>query len=150
MSKTLSRATFLVLVRKAFTIKQRELLGNWLYGVAYRIASKARVTTARRSKREQRMQDVPGAPQVPEDMYPDWQPHLDEELRRLPEKYRVPVILCELEGRTRKEVARLLQLPEGTLSSRLATARQLLAWPAMGGRPGFGSIKPNLLREVTR
>src|SRR5262249_39656346 len=57
----------------------------------------------------------------------DWLPLLDEELRRLPEKYRVPVVLCELEGQTRKDVARRLNLPEGTLSSRLATARTMLA-----------------------
>src|SRR5262245_64069405 len=57
----------------------------------------------------------------------DLGPVLDEELSRLPEKYSLPLILCELEGRSRREVARHLKLPEGTLSSRLATARKLLA-----------------------
>jgi Sigma-70, region 4 len=57
----------------------------------------------------------------------DWQPLLDRELNRLPEKYRAAIVLCDLEGRTRKDAARLLKVPEGTLSSRLATGRQMLA-----------------------
>jgi hypothetical protein len=66
-------------------------------------------------------------PEVAPEEIQDWRPLLDRELDRLPEKYRAPLILCDLEGRSRKDVARQLQLPEGTLSSRLARARALLA-----------------------
>jgi RNA polymerase sigma factor (sigma-70 family) len=132
------QATFLVLLRKASVIRQRELLGNWLYGVAYRTAAKARVTAGRRSKREKPMPDLAAQPQT-EEGRPDWQALLDAELHRLPEKYRVPVILCELEGRSRREVARLLDLPEGTLSSRLATARQRLARRLAGRGVALGA-----------
>jgi RNA polymerase sigma factor (sigma-70 family) len=121
------QATFLVLARKAASVKPRELVGHWLYGVAYRTALDARSAAARRRTRERQVTDMP-EPQAPAaDAGPDLRPLLDRELARLPEKYRVPVVLCELEGKSRKEVARLLRLPEGTLSSRLATARKMLA-----------------------
>jgi RNA polymerase sigma factor (sigma-70 family) len=121
------QATFLVLVRKAGVIRPRELVGNWLWGVAYRTALKARAMNARRRNREKRATEMARS-----DHHEDWASEellgqLDRELGRLPEKYRVPVVLCELEGRGRKEVARLLGLAEGTLSWRLARARQLLA-----------------------
>jgi RNA polymerase sigma factor (sigma-70 family) len=121
------QATFLVLVRKAASLGSRERVGNWLYGVAYRTALKARVATVRRRLKEKQVQHMPQPKVEPEEGGSDWQPLLDQELNRLPAKYRVPLVLCELEGRTRKEVARQLHLPEGTLSSRLATARTLLA-----------------------
>jgi RNA polymerase sigma factor (sigma-70 family) len=121
------QATFLVLVRKAATIRPRDLVGAWLYGVAYRTAMKARTMTGRRRERERRAGVKPATEVTPEQAWEELLPLLDQELSRLPDKYRVPVVLCELEGRTRGEVARQLKIPEGTVSSRLATARKLLA-----------------------
>jgi RNA polymerase sigma factor (sigma-70 family) len=122
------QATFLVAVRKAASVRPRELFGNWLYGVAYRTALEARARIARRRSREKQMDEMPHPPRVePEADWQELRQLLDRELSRLPEKYRVPVVLCDLEGRSRRDVARQLGLPEGTLSSRLATARQTLA-----------------------
>jgi RNA polymerase sigma factor (sigma-70 family) len=122
------QAAFLVLVRKAASITQRELLGNWLYGVAYRTALDARAAAARRRAREKQVNEMP-EPEAADaaDVWRELRPLLDQELNRLPDKYRVPVVLCDLEGRTRKDVARQLGIPEGTLSGRLTTARRLLA-----------------------
>jgi RNA polymerase sigma factor (sigma-70 family) len=121
------QATFLVLVRKAASLRSRELLGNWLYGVAYRTAMKARTMNARRRAREERARVKPAVDRPTEDGWEELLPLLDQELSQLPDKYRVPVVLCDLEGRSRREVARDLKVPEGTVSSRLATARKLLA-----------------------
>jgi RNA polymerase sigma factor (sigma-70 family) len=119
------QATFLVLVQKVRSLANRQALASWLYTVAYRTALEARARNLRRQQRERQV-DVPH-PEARATEAADWQPILDQELNRLPEKYRTPVILCELEGRPRKEVARQLGLAEGTLSSRLATARRMLA-----------------------
>ncbi len=121
------QSTFLVLVRKAASLLPRETIGNWLYGVAYHAALKARAATLKRQAKESQVRDMSKREAVAQDTWPDLQPLLDRELHRLPDKYREPVVLCELEGRTRKEVARRLGIPEGTLSSRLATARRTLA-----------------------
>jgi RNA polymerase sigma factor (sigma-70 family) len=120
------QATFLVLVRKAATIRRRDLLGSWLYGTAYRAALEAR--TARRRLRERQVGAMP-EPVAPAAAHgwDDARPVLDEELSRLPERYRVPVVLCDLEGLTRRDAARQLGVPEGTLSGRLTTARRKLA-----------------------
>jgi RNA polymerase sigma factor (sigma-70 family) len=120
------QATFLVLIRKAPSIQPRELVGHWLYGVAYRTALAARGRITRR-RMEQPVQDMPHPPNESDPARHDLLPLLDQELARLPDKYRVPVVLCELEGQSRKHVAALLQIPEGTLSSRLAYARKRLA-----------------------
>jgi RNA polymerase sigma factor (sigma-70 family) len=117
------QATFLVLVRKAASIRPRAQVGNWLYGVAYRTALKARAVAARQAAVE-RLRPRPEL--LHEEPAPDWLPLLDEELSRLPDKYRTPIVLCDLRGKTRKEAARLLGWPEGTLSTRLARARALL------------------------
>lgn len=121
------QATFLVFVRKAASLASRGAVGGWLHGVAYRTALEARSRRARRRARERQVEVMPQPMAEPDN---DWQELLvllDRELNRLPEKYRMPVVLCELEGKSRKDAARELKLPEGTLSSRLAMARKLLA-----------------------
>jgi RNA polymerase sigma factor (sigma-70 family) len=121
------QATFLVLVRKAASIRSQAQVGNWLYGVAHQTARKARVTRARRTQRESAVTRMP-EPAVPEqDLWSDLQPLLDREVSRLPEKQRMVLVLCVLEGKTLKEAARELGCPEGTVASRLARARALLA-----------------------
>src|SRR5882724_5371833 len=92
------QATFLVLLRKANAIKPRSMVGNWLYGVARQTALKARAMTMQRSTREKPMATVPDtAPKASGD-HP-MLAFLDEELHRLPEKYRVALVLCDLEGK---------------------------------------------------
>jgi RNA polymerase sigma factor (sigma-70 family) len=144
------QATFLVLARKAPSLRSPALLGNWLYGVAYRTALKAKTATARRRALERRGPTMPRAEPAPEDL-DELRSYLDLELERLPEKYRVPVVLCELEGRSRQEVARLLRLPAGTLSSRLATARKRLArrLALRGLALSAGALALALTREAT-
>jgi|GEM_PF-6891566 len=121
------QATFLVLVRKATTITPRDAVGNWLYGVAYRAAQKVRVAAARRRSKEVQVAQVPEPTTVAEGLWHDVLPLLDHELALLPEKYRLPIVLCDLEGKTRKEAARQLGWPEGTVAGRLASARKMLA-----------------------
>jgi RNA polymerase sigma factor (sigma-70 family) len=118
------QATFLVLVRKAATLQAPGMIGNWLYGVAYRTALEARKSAARRRTKEAK---VAAPTPIPEDTWADVRPVLDQELDRLPDKYRAVVVLCDLEGKTRREAARHLGWPEGTVASRLASARTLLA-----------------------
>jgi RNA polymerase sigma factor (sigma-70 family) len=121
------QAAFLVLVRRAGAIARAELLGNWLHGVAYRTALAAKGKAIRRRSREKQVKDMPHPAVVPEADGTELVVLLDQELHRLPDKYRVPVVLCDLEGGARKDVAQQLGLAEGTLSSRLATARKMLA-----------------------
>jgi RNA polymerase sigma factor (sigma-70 family) len=120
------QATFLVLVRRAAAIVPREMVANWLYGVAHLTSLKARATGARRRTKERQVTRMP-EPSVSPNLWDDLQPLLDQELARLPAKFRSAVVLCDLEGKTRKEAARQLKLPEGTVASRLATARTMLA-----------------------
>jgi RNA polymerase sigma factor (sigma-70 family) len=121
------QATFLVLAQRANSIVPREAVANWLYGVARRTALGAKAKAARRRAKEKQVRAMPHPLTKPEAIWQDLEPILDEELGRLPDKYRLPVLLCDLESRPRKEVARQLKIPEGTLSSRLAAARKLLA-----------------------
>jgi RNA polymerase sigma factor (sigma-70 family) len=120
------QATFLVLVQKARSVLDRQAVGSWLYTVAFRSALEAKARNSRRHKREAQVKVMPH-PEVAPAEPRDWQPVLDQELNRLPEKYRTPVILCDLEGRPRREIARQLNLAEGTLSSRLSRGRRMLA-----------------------
>jgi RNA polymerase sigma factor (sigma-70 family) len=120
------QATFLVLVRKGESIMPRDHVGNWLYGVAYRTALKARTMGAQRRLKESQVRDIPETDVSDHDRL-DWQPLLDRELSRLPNKYRTLLVCCDLEGKSRKQAARTFGLPEGTVSSRLARARRMLA-----------------------
>jgi RNA polymerase sigma factor (sigma-70 family) len=121
------QATFLVLARKAASIGDREKLSNWLYGVACLTARRAKVMNAKRRQRERPMAVLPEVERVEDRGARELQAMLDDALRRLPEKYRLPVLLCELEGKSHKEAARELGWPIGTLSGRLSRARALLA-----------------------
>jgi RNA polymerase sigma factor (sigma-70 family) len=120
------QVTFLVLVRKAATVVPREMVANWLYGVAHMTARRVKASAAKGRRREKPVAQLP-EPAAEPDLWPDLRPLLDQELSRLPDKYRVAVVLCDLEGKTRKEVAGHLGLPEGTVGSRLARARAILA-----------------------
>src|SRR6516164_215413 len=91
------QATFVVLVRKAASIRSREMVGNWLYGVAHQTALLARRTAARRRAREVQVTEMPDIEAVQQDQWPELRPLLDEELSRLPEIYRAVIVLCELE-----------------------------------------------------
>jgi RNA polymerase sigma factor (sigma-70 family) len=119
------QATFLVLVRKAADVP-RQAVANWLYGVARQTAVRLRATAAKRGRRERQAMNMP-EPTVPEGRDADLQSRVDEEVSRLPDHYRGVVVLCDLEGRTREEAARQLGVPQGTVASRLARARALLA-----------------------
>ncbi len=121
------QATFLVLVRKAASIRSGAKVGNWLYGVAHQTALKARAARAKRKSRETQVTDMPEPAVAERDAWSDLQAVLDEELSRLPEKYRTVIVLCDLEGKTGKEAAGHLGLPQGTVASRLARARVMLA-----------------------
>jgi RNA polymerase sigma factor (sigma-70 family) len=126
------QATFLVLVKKGHTLRDKARLGNWLYGVAHRVASKARAQAARRRAREgSRDGEPPDVADTPDprpprpDALDDLGP-LHEELARLPGRYREPVVLCYLQGQTHEEAARDLGCPVGTVKGRLSRARRLL------------------------
>lgn len=121
------QAAFLVLVRRATSVVPREAVGNWLYGVAYQTALKARATIMRRKVREKQVEDMPEPTVDEQALWGELRPVLDQELSRLPDKYRVAVVLCDLEGKTRREVAGQLGLSEGTLSGRLTRGRAMLA-----------------------
>jgi RNA polymerase sigma-70 factor (ECF subfamily) len=121
------QATFLVLARRAAAVRKQDSVASWLYGVAYRVALKARTASARRNPgsgaaTEPASADDPAA----EAAWRELRPVIDEELSHLPEKYRAPLILCYLEGKTNEEAARLLGWTKGTVSGRLARARDLL------------------------
>jgi RNA polymerase sigma factor (sigma-70 family) len=121
------QATFLVLIRKAASIGKREFLAAWLYRVAHRTALQARKAGARRKAKEKQVGDMAQKQDTGDEAMREMLPLLDQELSRLPDKYRVPIILCDLEGTTRKAAAQQLNLPERTLSTRLARARVMLA-----------------------
>ncbi len=131
------QATFLVLVRKAGSLKRCDLLGNWLYGVAHRVAVRARSLAARRAARSaaaieaarcgvNHRSGLENGIDHASPSKPELDPWLHQEIARLPEKYRVPIILCYMEGLTHEDAARRLNWPLGTVKGRLARARDLM------------------------
>jgi RNA polymerase sigma factor (sigma-70 family) len=121
------QAAFLILARKSSSVRPRERVANWLHGVAYRTALKARAMTAKRQARERQVRQMPEPEVAPPDHGHDLQPLLDQALNGLPETYRLPVLLCDLERKSIKEAARQLGWPQGTLAGRLARGRKMLA-----------------------
>jgi RNA polymerase sigma factor (sigma-70 family) len=120
------QATFLVFARKAESIGRGEVVAAWLYKVAYRVALRLRVSVAKLSTSGEPTDAIP-APEVTGSA--DWldlRPVLDDEIARLPEKYRAPFVLCYLEGRTNEEAATALGCPKGTVLSRLSRGREWL------------------------
>ena len=132
------QATFVVLARRAAALADRAVVGNWLFGVARRTALKARLVAARRRAKEQEMARPVSQPLAhPEEL----REVIDAAVADLPTKYRVPVVLCELEGRSLREAAAELGWPEGTVAGRLSRGRALLrARLARAGLPATAAV----------
>ncbi len=124
-----AQATFLVLARQARSIRRTDSVASWLYGVAGRVAGRARRDADRRRVRERRGAEAAMATRRADDDDPDASEasrQLHEELGRLPERFRLPIVLCHLEGLTYEQAARRLGCPLRTVQSRLARARRRL------------------------
>src|SRR5262245_19993852 len=121
------QATFLIFVRKVHALNRPAEVAAWLHAVALRVARKARAARTRRYEREVAIVDIvdPTTSEPSEDAR-DLRLSLDDQLDQLPEKYRLPIVLCELEGRTLEEAAQLLGWPKGTVAGRLSRGRELL------------------------
>jgi RNA polymerase sigma factor (sigma-70 family) len=124
------QATFIVLARKASLIAKAESVASWLHGVAFRVSLKAKTSAGRRRVHERRAEKsavVEDGPQEPSaDEWRVVRSAMDAELGHLPDKYRAPVVLCYLEGKTNQEAAQQLGCPMGTVAYRLSRARDLL------------------------
>ena len=124
------QATFLILARRAGDVKPREAVRAWLYGVAVRTALTARARAAHRSKKETPVASVPDRPApVRAEPDPDFLRILDEEIAHLPDKLRAAVVVCELDGLSRKDAAIRLRIAEGTLSSRSGRSTEVPRGP---------------------
>jgi RNA polymerase sigma factor (sigma-70 family) len=149
------QATFLVLAHKAAAVSPRSKLAGWLHGVAHKTALKARYRAYHRSEVEKRV-PVRSPDEMHTDLYStEVEAVLDQEITGLPDRYRLPIILCDLEGRLRTEVAGMLRCSEGTLSSRLTRGRRMLAdrlhrrgvGPAVAGIALVLAPRSNVLAE---
>jgi RNA polymerase sigma factor (sigma-70 family) len=120
------QATFVILARKAGSVRKRPALASWLYGAAYRMASSMKRAAARRRLHEGRARAMPSSDPSAQLAWQEVQLLLEQEIHKLPQKYRLVFVLCCLESRPRAQVAQLLGLKEGTVSSRLDQARKRL------------------------
>jgi len=128
------QATFLVLARKAASIRKRESVGSWLYGVAYRLAHRAKVAAARRRVHERQVEPMPPSDPLAAVVWRDLRPILDEELDKLADKYRAPLVLCYLEGKTHEEAAQQLGWTNGTGPAACLDQWHRLRPPVSGAR----------------
>jgi RNA polymerase sigma factor (sigma-70 family) len=144
------QATFLVLVGKASSIVPRTMVGNWLYGVAHTTSLRARVALARRQAKEREVLAMRPNNSSHQEVWDDLHLLLDQELTRLPAKYRAPIVLCDLENKSIKEAARHLGWPQGTVAGRLARARALLVrrLTRHGAALSGGMLAPLLTRHA--
>ncbi len=156
------QATFLILARKGSTLGEYDPVGHWLHGVAYRVALRARSAAARRRSRERSVAPLGISPDADESARRELGAVVQEELARLPSKYRAPVVLCYLEGLTHEEAGRQLGWPVGTIKGRLSRARDILkgrltrrgvasavATAAISGVPDAGAAVPAALLRST-
>jgi RNA polymerase sigma factor (sigma-70 family) len=120
------QATFLAFARKAGSVGKRQALSSWLYKVAYRVALAVRARAARRARQETPLVEAPVDKHTDRVLWRDLRPVLDEEVSGLPDKYRVPFLLCCLEGLTTAQAAQQIGCPQGTVATRLARARERL------------------------
>ncbi len=120
------QATFLILARKARSIRKGGSLASWLYGVARRVARRARTARVRRIAHERRGALMADHPSLYDHDPAELVPEIQEEVDRLPGKYREPIILCYLEGLTHEEAASQLRIPVGTVKIRLSRGRERL------------------------
>lgn len=143
------QAAFLVLARRAAHLSRPDQLANWLYGVAYRTALEARAARRRATEHTVPAGCEPMSPEPPDDTG-ELRRVIDEELSRIPDKYRTAIVMCDLEGLPRAEAAIRLEIPEGTLSSRLAYGRKLLAGRLLrrGITSSAGAVAVALAREA--
>jgi RNA polymerase sigma-70 factor (ECF subfamily) len=142
------QATFLIFLQKARSLRDPASLGNWLFGVAYRVARRARTVDARWRRNERQVLEMAATESSSDPLWHELRPMLDEEIARLPPKYQAPVVLCYLEGKTYSEAAHILGWAEGTVSGRLARARDKLRRRlALRGEALSGALLPGLLAQ---
>jgi RNA polymerase sigma factor (sigma-70 family) len=157
------QATFLLLARKAASIRKRDAVGSWLYGVAYRVAVRAKQRGAAHTAEVSREPEAPRNDPLAEATWRELGTVLDEELARLPETYRAPLLLCLMQGRTQDEAATSLGWSKGTLRRRFARGRELLRLrlaargvslgvgltaTVLAQPPSAAALPPALLRSV--
>jgi RNA polymerase sigma factor (sigma-70 family) len=145
------QAAFIVLSKKAGSIRNLETVSSWLHSVAVRIAIKAKSMAGERRTRERKIAEMAEMSVAdPQEALPQLRPVIDEALSGLPEKYRAPLVLCYLEGKTNEGAARSLGCPVGTMSRRLEKARELLRGRLVGrGVAVTGAALAALLMEKT-
>src|SRR5262245_28076054 len=150
------QATFLVLLRKASSIRPHSCVGPWLYGVARRTALKARASSARRRRAEEAAGREQPRVTGPAHAETGLLSLIDEMIDQLPQKYRAPLVLCLLQGKSRKEAAGQLGWSEGTLSGRIARAKDLLGERLrrrgvdLAGAAFGAEVSASLLRATTK